>query len=78
LNGKSVDIAWKKTYYKPFLHTFHANFNNLFLKMIPWPKLEGSQPYGTLRQALILVSAVTTEDSNSLLLLKQVEGLNPG
>ena len=27
-----------------FLRAFHADFNDVILKMIPWPKLEGSHP----------------------------------
>ena len=42
LNGKSIDLAWIKTYYIPFLQAFHIAFNHVIFKMIPWPKLEGS------------------------------------
>ena len=36
---------------------FHANFNHVILKMIPWPKLEGSHSKGTIGQALPPISA---------------------
>ena len=38
LSGKSVNFAGTKTYYLSFIKTFHADFNHIIFKMIPWPK----------------------------------------
>ena len=51
-----------------FLWAFHADFNYVILKMIPWPKLEGTHSKDTMGKALPPISAVTKEDSNPLLL----------
>ena len=77
LRGKWVDFARKETCDISFLRAFHVDFNHVILKMIQWPKLEGSQSKGTMGQALLPVSAVTTEDSNPSLLPKQAERLGP-
>ena len=46
--------------------------------MIARPKIEGSQRLGTMGLALPPVMAVTKENSNPLLLLKQEGGLGQG
>ena len=61
-----------------FLRAFRAEFKHVIFEIIARPKLEGSQSLGTMGQALAPVSAVTTEDSNPLLLPKQAVGFGPG
>lgn len=61
----------------PFAWAFHAGFSNLILQMIPWPKLEGNQPKGSLGKALPPFLAITWGLNPLSLLSKQTGGLRP-
>ena len=77
LSDKQVNFCWKSSSYTPFLQTFQNNFNHVIVEMIERPKIEGSQSQGILGQALSPLLAVTKEDSNPSLLLKQEGWLGP-
>ena len=49
----------------------------MIIEIIARPKIEGSQSFGTLGQALLPILAVTREDSNPSLLPKQAYRLGP-